>query len=217
MVVSNKIQEVKHMILEYIQLIDSMIDKTTDGALNKDWDKVKEVFGQLEDKANQLELDVAQECLEILALYHPEASHLRGIIKMSGMASDLERMADHIVKISLSLYHWKDMIDLNQYPRIIEMAEENRKMLSDVSKAFIEEDSLVAVTVIQHDDRVDELCSRMLKQIVKDMNQAVDVEHLLQLMNIVRNFERSADLSTHLAEDVIFIKEGLIPNKDKKV
>ncbi|MGL4676601.1 MAG: phosphate signaling complex PhoU family protein [Brevinema sp.] len=214
-VVEIKIAEAKQMIVEYITLIDTMLVKTMEGSQAKNWDLVKEVIDVLEPRANQLKLEVAQECLGILALYHPEAGHLRGIIKMSGMGSDLERMGDLVTKIALSTYRWQEAFHISEYPKILEMAEENRKMLIDVSKSFVEENCLIAVAVIQHDDRVDDLCTRMLKQIIKEMNQAVDVEHLLQIMNITRNFERIADLSTHLAEDVIFIKEGLVPNKDK--
>ncbi len=214
-VVESKIAETKSIIFDYMTLVDTMLVRTLQGAQEKNWDMVKEVINVLEPEANQKKLEIAQECLGILALYHPEAGHLRCIIKMSGMAGDLERMGDLITKIALSTYHWRDAYCINNYPKILEMAEENRKMLADVSKAFMEENSLIAVTVIQHDDRVDELCSRSIKQLIKEMNKAEDVEYLLQIMNITRHFERLADLSTHLAEDIIFIKEGLVPNKDK--
>lgn len=216
-VVEIKILEVKQSIVEYIKLIDTMLSSMIDGVQTKNSEKFKEVIDILEPQANQQKLNVAQECLGILALYHPEASDLRSIIKMSGMATDLERMGDLVTKIALSAYNWQDSFDLNEYPKILEMAIENRKMLTDVCKAFEEENSLIAVAVIQYDDRIDELCGRLLKKIIKEMNQAEDVEHLIQLMNITRNLERMADHSTHLAEDVIFIKEGLVPNKNKNI
>ncbi len=146
-VVEVKINEVKKAIEGYISLVDTMLMQTIDSSKNKNWESLKEVIDVLEPQANHLKLSVAQDCLGILALYHPEAGHLRGIIKMSGMASDLERMADHITKVALSCYHWRDSIDINEYPKIIEMAEENHKMMIEVSKAFTEENCLMAVAV----------------------------------------------------------------------
>ncbi|MDK2818129.1 MAG: hypothetical protein KFW21_01605 [Spirochaetota bacterium] len=213
-VVERKISETKDVIFDYMALIDIMLIRTLQGSKEKNWDMVKDVINILEPQADQKKLEITQDCLGILALYHPEASHLRSIIKMSGMASDLERMGDLITKIARSTYHWQDAYNIGDYPKIIEMAEENRKMLTDVSRAFMEENILMAVTVIQHDDRVDELCTILIKQLIKEMNIAENVEYLLQIMNITRNFERMADLCTHLAEDIIFIKEGLIPNKN---
>jgi len=214
--VEKQIKEMKDTISQYMNLIDKMLSQTLKGALEDDWDLVRDVIDTLEPQANILKMEVSQDCLGILALYHPEAGHLRGILKMSGMGSDLERMGDMVTKIAFSLYHWKDMFQINDYPKILEMIHETRKMLSDVQKAFIEENCLAAIAVIQHDDRVDELRTRNIKKLVKDMNQAEDVEHLLQIMHITRNLERIGDLCTHLAEDIIFIKEGLVPNKDKK-
>lgn len=214
--IESKINRIKEEITQYAQLVDTMLKTTMDGALNKNWEEVTEVIDVMEPRANLLKLEIAQECLGILALFHPEASHLRSIIKMSGMASDLERMADMITKIALAAFHWKDSISLEDYPLVFDMAKETRKMLTDVIQAFMDENALAAVAVIQHDDRVDDLCTQHLKKLIKTMNEAAEVEPLLQIMNITRNLERMADLCTHLAEDVIFIKEGLVPNKAKK-
>lgn len=216
MMVEQKIKKTKNEISQYMELIDQMLSQTLQGALDDDWDAVRDVIDNLEPQANGFKIEISQDCLGILALFHPEASHLRSILKMSGMGSDLERMGDMVTKIAFSLYHWKDMNQIHDYPKVIAMVHETRKMLADVKRAFLEENCLAAIAVIQHDDRVDELRTRNLKHLIKDMNQAEDVEHLLQIMNIIRNLERIGDLCTHLAEDIIFIKEGLVPNKDKK-
>ncbi|MGL4563538.1 MAG: phosphate signaling complex protein PhoU [Brevinema sp.] len=215
MIVIQKINHTKQRILDYIKLVDHMIEQTISGALEGNWDQVKHVFDELEMQANTMQMEIAQDCLGILALYHPEASHLRGIVKMSGMASDLERMADLATKIALSTYHWKDMYSLKDYPNIIEMSEETRSMLMKLTIAFKEQNSLKAVAIIQHDDRVDELCTQTLRHLIKEMNIAEEVEPLLQIMNVAKNIERIADLCGHFAEDIVFIKEGLIPSKNK--
>lgn len=214
-IVDQKIIEMKNLIFNYIGLIDKMICQTLEGVTEKKWELLTDVVDNLEPQANQLKLEVAQECLGILALYHPEASDLRRIIKMSGIGGELERMGDMVTKMAFIAYHWRDVIDLNKYPNVLEMMKETRKMIDDVREAFMEENSLMAVAVIQNDDRVDDLRAHTIKHLIKAMNQTEDVEPLIQVLNITRHIERMADHCTHLAEDVIFIKEGLVPNKDK--
>ncbi|MGL4388905.1 MAG: phosphate signaling complex protein PhoU [Brevinema sp.] len=216
MIVVQKISKTKERILYYMQLVDKMIEQTISASLEKDWDEVKQVFTTLEDEANALKMEISQDCLGILALYHPEASHLRCIVKMSGMASDLERVGDLATKIALSTYHWKDRYSLKDYPQIIEMSKEARSMLSRLSDAFMEENTLKAVAIIEYDDKVDELCTQTLCQLITEMNRAEKVEHLLQVMNVTKNIERIADVCAHFAEDIIFIKEGLVRNKERK-
>lgn len=211
--ITQKVDEVKESIRSYIKLVEAMLVQATEGAKSQSWEDVREVIDVMEPKANDLKLEIANQCLGVLALFHPEASHLRYVVKMSGMASDLERMGDMATKIARACFYWKDVFSINDHPIILEMIEEDHRMLSDVAAAFINEDSLAAVAVIQHDDIVDELCTRNLKKLMKQMYDSKEIEPLIQVMNITRNLERLADLCGHMAEDIIFIKEGMFPPK----
>ncbi|MGL4366686.1 MAG: phosphate signaling complex protein PhoU [Brevinemataceae bacterium] len=214
--IEQKVCETKKAVYNYINLIDTMLGNTINCALEDNWEGIREVTDVLEPQANAMELEIAQGCLAILALYHPEAGNLRSIVKMSGMASDLERMGDMITKIAFATYYWRNSIHLKNYPNLIEMVSETRKMIEKAKHAFMDEDSLLAISVIQYDDIVDDLCTMILKQLIKEMNAAEEVEPLLQMINVARNIERIADLCAHLAEGIIFIKEGLVPNKKDK-
>ncbi|MGL4393973.1 MAG: phosphate signaling complex protein PhoU [Brevinema sp.] len=216
MIVDRKISKTKERILHYINLVNTMIEQTITASIAEDWEKVQEVYGNLEDEANYLQMDIAQDCLGILALYHPEAINLRYIVKMSGMVNDLERIGDLASKIAMANFHWKDQYSLKDYPMIIEMSQETNKMLSRLHDTFVEEDTLKAVAIIQQDDKVDELCTKTLRSLIKAMNCTQEVEPLIQIMNVAKHLERIADICGHFAEDIVFIKEGLIPNKEKK-
>ncbi len=214
-IVDIKIQEMKDLVHANIGLIEKMLLQTVESATTGKWELAREVIDVLEPQANTFKLEIAQECLGILALYHPEAGDLRKIIKMSGIGGDLERMGDMVTKIAFIAYTWRENINLNDYPILLQMITETHKMLSNVRNAFVEESSLVAVTVIQQDDRVDALRTKSIKALIKEMNLTEDVEPLIQVLNITRHIERMADHCTHFAEDIIFMKEGLVPNKDK--
>ncbi|MGL5721923.1 MAG: phosphate signaling complex protein PhoU [Brevinema sp.] len=212
--IAPKIKEVKNNVVGYIELIEKMLSQTIESSKTQEWDKVKEVIDVMEPQANQLKISVANNCLGVLALFHPEAGDLRAVVKMSGMASDLERMGDMVTKIARANYYWKEAFSVNDLPIILEMYSEVRAMLKDVVGCFKSLDSLGAVAIIQRDDVVDELCTKSLRLVIKKMSEGgSEVESLIQVMNITRNLERMADLCGHLAEDIIFIKEGSVIHK----
>ncbi|MGL5254175.1 MAG: phosphate signaling complex protein PhoU [Brevinema sp.] len=212
--ITSKIKDVQDSIISYLELAETMLSQTMDNAKKQEWEKVKEVIDTLEPQANQLKITVANKCLGVLALFHPEAGDLRAVVKMSGMASDLERMGDMATKIARANYYWKDSFSINDHPIILEMYDEVRAMLKDVASCFKNLDSLGAIAIIQRDDIVDELCTKNQRIIIKKMSEGgSEVESLIQVMNITRNLERMADLCGHLAEDIIFIKEGSVIQK----
>lgn len=212
--IEKHVNSLKGRVLEYGSLIDTMIQQTFDGVLEKNWDAVLDVCNILELKADAMKLEVAQESMGLIALFHPEACHLRSIMKMAAIAIDLERMGDVIVKIAGISLNNREYFDFNEYPQIIQMVQETRTMLNNVMRAFADEDVLIAISVIGHDDRVDDLCESLIRKILRKIKiHNEDIEYLLQLLTVVRYIERIADHTTHIAKDVIFIKEGLTVQK----
>ena len=204
----------KGRVLEYGLLIDTMIEQTFDGILCRNKDVLSRVCNELEVQAHEMKLEVAQESMGLIALFHPEACHLRSITKMSAIAIDLERMGDVIVKIARIILNSKEMLDFSMYPQVMQMVQETRTMLKNVMHAFADGDALVAISVIGHDDRFDALCETLIRTILREIKvHNEDIERLLQLLTIVRYIERIADHTTHIAKDVIFIKEGLTIQK----
>ena len=212
--IEKHINALKGRVLEYGLLIDKMIQQTFDGILHKDTSLLSLVCSELEREADDMKLEIAQESMGLIALFHPEACHLRSIIKMSAIAIDLERMGDVIVKIARISLNNKDFLDFTLYPQIMQMVQETRTMLKSVMHAFHDEDALIAISVIGHDDRVDDLCESLIRKILREIKVHNDgIEQLLQILTIVRYVERIADHTTHIAKDVIFIKEGLTVQK----
>ena len=212
--IEKHVNALKERVLEYGSLIDRMLQQTFDGVICKDRESLSQVYNELEIQADAMKLEIAQESMGLIALFHPEACHLRSIIKMSAIAIDLERMGDVIVKIARISLNNKDFLDFTVYPQIMQMVQETRIMLTNVMRAFADGDALIAISVIGHDDRVDALCESLIRKILREIKtHNDDIERLLQFLTIVRYIERIADHTTHIAKDVIFIKEGLTVQK----
>ena len=215
--IEKHIQALKLRVLEYGELVDAMILHTYESIIARNWTALDDVVDVSEPKADAMKLEIAQESLGLIALFHPEAGHLRSIMKVSAIVIDLERMADVVVKVAIIALDNREYVDFEVYPQIGEMIIETRKMLHDVMYAFDEEDALKAVSVVANDDRVDNLCSSLLRKILRKIKAGTtgeeEIDYLIQLLAIIRYVERIADHITHIAEDVIFIKEGLTLQK----
>ncbi|HID11000.1 MAG TPA: phosphate transport system regulatory protein PhoU, partial [Candidatus Latescibacteria bacterium] len=99
----------------------------------------------------------------------------------------------------------KPLIDL---PR---MAEGSIGMLRDSLDSFVKGDANLAVEVCKRDDEIDALRDQITRELITYMmSDPSTIDRALQLILIARNLERVADLSTNIAEDVVFIAKGKI-------
>ncbi|MCM8785765.1 MAG: phosphate signaling complex protein PhoU [Candidatus Omnitrophica bacterium] len=206
-----RIIELKRKITEFGLLIEKMIDESIAGLLNKNEERLKKVIEDLEEKANNFEIEIEELCIETIAQFEPKAKNLRIILMILKINNDLERIGDHAVNISessLFLIKRPDVKPLIDIPR---MADESIKMLKDSINSFINEDAEMARNVCYRDNIVDNLKDQIIRELVTYMiSDPNTIERSLELIRITQNLERIADLSTNIGEDVIFITQGKI-------
>ena len=77
--------------------------------------------------------------------------------------------------------------------------------------AFVQGNADLAREVCQLDEEVDSLKRKMAKKIIIEIKaDPENIEALLAVLNISKHLERIGDLSTNIAEDIIYIVEGEI-------
>ncbi len=212
-----RIVALKREIIEYANLVESMIEKCMKGLLRKDRDLLIEVIEKEEPRTNDLEIELDELCIRLIAQYEPKAGDLRTILMVAKMNNDLERMADHAVNIaesSLFLIERPQVKPLIDIPR---MADEVTKMLKDAIDSFINKDPMLSRSVCERDNIVDGLRDQILRELITFMSSdPTTIERSLHLMRISSNLERIADLSTNICEDVIFVVEGKVIKHHKE-
>lgn len=203
------LDELKRKLTESASLVESMIDKSIRGLTQKDEKLLLEVIEQDEPRENDLEIDIDEACIHVVACYQPQAKGLRTIMMVLKMNNDFERMADEAVNISesaLFLIKRPEVKPLIDIPRI---AEEAIKMMRDGLASFINEDTTLARSVCERDDLVDGLRDQILRELITFMaSDPKTIERSIHLIRISRSLERIADLSTNICEDVIYMAEG---------
>jgi len=95
-----RLDEVKGKLLKSASLVERMIEKSVRGLTRRDEGLLLEVMGQDEPGENELEVEIDEACIQLIARYQPQARDLRTIMMISRMNNDLERMGDEAVNIS---------------------------------------------------------------------------------------------------------------------
>lgn len=161
---------------------------------------------------DEMEVEIEEECLKILALYQPVAIDLRFLIAMIKINNDLERIGDEALNIAQRveiIAKWDEPKMKFDYST---MADKTERMLKMSLDALVNMDTDLAFKVRILDDEVDEI-----KDTVYDkVKNAIDTHigdrggYLINLLLISRHLERIADHATNIAEEVIYMIEGEI-------
>lgn len=204
-----KITELKHQLIQDAGLVEDMINRSMRGLLEKNPDMLYQVVKHQEPRVNAYDRSIDELCVQTIAQFEPVARDLRLVIMIIKMNKDLERIADHAVNISESGLYLIANPFLGSYEDLRVMGENTISMMKDGINAFVNEDIALAKSVCDRDDTVDEAGDKILKDLTDVMKGKKDViPRALALMRIAHNLERIADLSTNIAEEVIYIVEG---------
>jgi phosphate transport system protein len=204
-----ELEQLKTKLLEMGSLVEASIQRSITAVTQKDRPAAQEVFRN-EQRINQIEIEIDDFCVNLLALHQPMAADLRLIVAALKINTDLERMGDLAVNTAqraLSLMEGpvvKPMIDI---PHIAGLVQ---SMVRKSLDSFVMRDADLARSVLASDDAVDSLRTACYHELVSFMEQDPNnIVQALDLMAITRNLERVADHSTNIAEDVLFLVRGV--------
>lgn len=201
----------KKEILQLGNLVESAIN-TAILALNNREVSLAHKVAELEQEINEKEVYIEEECLKILALHQPVAVDLRFIVVVLKVNNDLERMgdfADNISKRAVFLASQEPIPIFQEFAT--ELPVMVRSMVRKSLDSLVSLDIELAMSVIEMDDQVDEINRRMYSEVQRIIRDDVSkTEVAISLLSTSRYMERIADLSTNIAEDVLFMVEGKV-------
>ena len=198
-------------LLTLMECTEKTVDMSVIAIKNNDFKLAKEVISG-DDKIDQMEVEIEEECLKILALYQPVASDLRFIITVLKVINDLERIGDLAVNISqCALFLSKIKRDEEALFDFDIMSKKTAIMLKDAINSLVDQDVEKAIAVCKKDEEIDEINREMYKLVhASIINSPGQVDYYLQYLSVSRQLERIADYATNIAEDVIYMVDGKI-------
>ncbi len=188
-----------------VKAVESRDGDIAEKIINSDWE------------IDEMEVEIEEECLKILALYQPVAVDLRLLVATIKINNDLERIGDEAVNIAERLQVVAKRPPLEFVFDYTPMAEKVLAMLKMSLDALVNLDVDLAYKVIFMDDEVDDIQVQAYQRIKQTIKQHPDrVSYLVNLLLISRHLERLADHSTNVAEEVIHLIEGEIVRHGKR-
>ena len=188
---------VEQALLEAINAVKTRDPSGSEGVRRRD------------QRVDELEIEIDERVMELLALQQPMASDLRQVITTNKVSNDLERIGDHAVNIARAVARLEGTHPLPEIRELEEMMEVTREMVADALAAYVSRNPGTARMVCITDDKVDDLRRSMFRILVTHMlEDPKRISGALELLLISQNLERIADLATNISEDVVFLVEG---------
>lgn len=160
-------------------------------------------------EVDNVEVEMEEECLKLLALYQPVANDLRLIVAVLKINNDLERIGDHAKNMAEIVLQMAENGPMKVPENMIAIFEKTKLMLRKVLLAFVELDIKIAEAVLAMDDEVDALCKSQLPLQIEMIQHEPDFagQHLM-LLSVCRQLERIGDHASNIAEDIIYLLTG---------
>lgn len=204
----NEITKLRRALLSMAASSELRVSQAFEALFNRD-SGTAEAVRDSDREIDEMELDIESECLRILALQHPVASDLRFVLSSLRINTELERIADLARGVSKRVIRVSASPPLALPESMREMADAVRKMLSNALKSLAESDEELARQVRRDDAFVDGKHKEFYAWALEQLQSRPEVaKPIVDLLFIARAMERIGDLSTNIAEAVIFAAGG---------
>jgi phosphate transport system protein len=180
-------------------------------ALESDDDALLDAVGSDEREINQLQIDIDQQCAQIIAKRQPAAIDLRMILTVSKVVNDLERIGDEVKKIA-----WKsqqsrggEALRRVRYYDDVRTARRAQTLLRMALDAVARLDATSAAEIVGLDDAIDADFAAILRQLVSYlMEDARTITAAIEIVFIAKSIERIGDHAKNIAEAVVQVVKG---------
>jgi len=206
-----ELKELHKEILKMGVLAQEAIYKSTEALKNRDKRQAQEVI-DTDNRIDELELEIDERCIDLIARYQPMAGDLRFIATGMKINAELERIADLAVDISQRVLELVDKPLLKPLIDIPKLSTIAQNMVRDAIDSFVKRDVELAGKVVLADSEADELRNQVQEELINDYmaRDASTATRAVPLLLIARHLERICDHTTNIAEDVIYMVEAKV-------
>jgi phosphate transport system protein len=210
-----ELEKLKMNVLKMAALSRRALQNATRAYLNRDEALARQVVDG-DREINDLEMEIDELSLTMLALEQPMAKDLRFILGCTKISNELERIADQGVNIAERTVFLCQNPPLDPIPAMERLIEVVDEMLGNAITAFAEQNTEKAFDISKMDDLADQYTLEVLQSLIAYMAKSTPLTEK-RLLNtrrsiltiiISRCLERTGDMATNIAEQVEFIVKG---------
>ncbi|MGX9350437.1 phosphate signaling complex protein PhoU [Shimia sp. W99] len=206
------LEAIQAKVMKMGGLVEAAILDASKSLKNRD-EELAEQVRNADQAIDELEDQINADCAQVLALRAPTAVDLRVVLSVMKIAANLERIGDYaknMAKRTSVLVHMTPVEGARGGLR--RMAREVQLMLKDVLDAYIQRDAELARDVLERDRDIDQMYNALFREFLTFMME--DPRYISPCMHlhfIAKNTERMGDHVTSIAEQVIYLVTGQMP------
>ena len=206
-----ELEKIKKSILELGALVEDRVRMAISSIQRRDVEVAVQI-DRMDHEVDDMEVEIEEECLKVLALHQPVAVDLRFLVSVIKINSELERIADEAVNIAHRIKTIsKDKSGAAFVFDYAIMGEKARAMLKMSLDALVQLDTDMAFKSCLMDDEVDAYVRQAYEQLNRSIQEHPELSGIyINMFLISRHIERIADHATNIAEEVIYLTDGEI-------
>ena len=188
--------------------VSTAVERAAESLRNGDLIVAEQVI-DADERINELQRDIDELCVMLLARQQPVAGDLRNVISALRMAQTLERQGDlarHIAAIARGRYP-EQPVPEPIFSLMLEMSDGAVQAARDVARLVANRDLDLARTIQRNDEELDALHRRSFQLILDPANE-LDRQQVVDAVLLGRFLERFGDHATSVARRMTFLVSG---------
>lgn len=206
---NQELEEVRSSLLKMGGMVEKQIKKAIESLLNGNSKMAKKVIKK-DLGVNAMEVQIDEECTQIIAKRQPAASDLRLIYAVIKCITDFERIGDEaekIAKCALILnaekYSGEYFMELKNLYTLV------AKNLSQALDSLARLDADAALSIARKDEIIDAEFEELNNNIITNMSVNPDqINSLLRVSWSAKSLEKIGDHTTNICEYIIYLVKG---------
>ncbi|OPJ59105.1 phosphate signaling complex protein PhoU [Clostridium oryzae] len=202
------LQSLHNDILKMGSIVEKQIHESILALSNQDEELAEKVI-ENDDKVDDLQKEIEDKCVKLIAMQQPLATDLRNIFTTIKLVTDLERIADHAVDVAKIAKILKKQKYIKELVDIPKMAVTVEKMIHESLNSYVEADIDKAYATCKIDDEVDAVYKKVFTELLERMaTNPEDINQATQFLFVCKYLERVADHVTNICEGTIYLVTG---------
>jgi phosphate transport system protein len=205
----NELEGLRNKVLTMGGLVETQVSNGIKAVMESD-SSIAQQVAEDDYKINAMEIEIDEECLQVLARRQPAATDLRLVITIIKIINDLERIGDLAEKLGqFELELIDEGSTSTEYAKLEHLGELVSAMLNRALNSFARMDADSALKTIKKDKKVNTEYDSLMRQLItRMMEDPRHIQNALRVTWCARALERMGDHSRNICEYVLFLVHG---------
>lgn len=203
------LEGIRNKVLAMGGLVESQTDNAVKALLEGNAE-LADVVSTSDYKVNKMEIEIDEQCVQVIARNQPAAKDLRLVIAVVKVITDLERIGDEAEKIGrYSIKLAKRQATNTMHTELTHLSQLVLSMLHDALNAFARMDTELALKIIAKGNQINTEYNNVSRLLITHMMEDPrNIKDVLRVTWCARSLERIGDHSRNICEYVVYLVKG---------